>query len=81
MSKYGLVLFPTPKLDTNPGSFIIFEWSLPGALALLICPAGVADRKTLTGLCQREMDRSTTLRAILKYASKIFSTSKIIYQM
>jgi hypothetical protein len=50
------VLFPTPKLDTNPGSFIIFEWPLPGALTALICPAGVTDRKTLTGLCQREMD-------------------------
>lgn len=50
------VLFPRSKLGTIVGSFIIFERSLPGALTVLICPAGVADHKTLKGLCQRERE-------------------------
>jgi hypothetical protein len=44
------VLFPRSKLGTIARSFIIFEGSLPGALTVIICPAGVADRETLKGL-------------------------------
>ena len=50
---------------------------------MLICPAGSADRKTLTGLCQREMDfKQKKVHAILKYVSEIFSfAANIIYQI